>query len=142
MICTNFYQSLREDMRNFWNSTKALVKMHDKEVRGRKIYQNTRDVNYGWTQWRHDYLRVDRTPRLPSQLLEHSTERPFRFADKLPATSDTCKYKKSYELKPTLEKLYAYRVCHGFRLTMPDDWFRVTCYQFWSKWYFLRQLGR
>ena len=33
-----------------------------------------------------------------------------------------------------------YRVCHGFRFTKRDDYFRVTFDHFWSKRHFLRQL--
>ena len=33
-------------------------------------------------------------------------------------------------------------MCHGFRLTKQDDYFWVNFDHFWSKYYFLRQLGQ
>ena len=35
-----------------------------------------------------------------------------------------------------------YRVCHGFRFTTRDDYFRVDFDHFWSKQHFLRQQGQ
>ncbi len=35
-----------------------------------------------------------------------------------------------------------YRVCHEFRLTKRDDYFRVDFYHFWIKHYFWRRLGQ
>jgi len=44
---------------------------------------------------------------------------------------------------PTVNKiLHTYRVCHGFRLKKPDNYFRVSFDHFWSNRHLLRQLGQ
>ena len=49
---------------------------------------------------------------------------------------------KEYIKRHPTHLKYLYRVCHGFRLTKQEDYFRVNFDHFRSKLCFFRQLGQ